>query len=314
MGSVRLVSFTQPSDPSVASAAASRAADPGAVRCGVLVGDEIVDLTDPAAGLGSAGPGTDMVALLEAGSAALAAAAAAPATSARRLPVAAVTLLAPVPRPPKVMGLGMNYGAHVAEMGRERPAHQVWFNKQRTCVVGPGAAIAVPEASDQVDYEGELAFVIGRRCRHVAAVDAPAVVAGFTVMNDVSVRDWQWRTPTWTMGKSFDTHGPLGPALVTPDEIGDPHNLRLRTWVNGDLRQDSSTDDMIFSCWDMIAELSTVFTLEPGDVVSTGTPAGVGAGFDPPRWLVAGDTVRIEIDGVGILENPVVDEGPRPPS
>jgi 2-keto-4-pentenoate hydratase/2-oxohepta-3-ene-1,7-dioic acid hydratase in catechol pathway len=128
-------------------------------------------------------------------------------------------------------------------------------------------------------------------------------------MNDVSVRDWQWRTPTWTLGKSFDTHGPLGPWLVTADEVADPHRLRIRTWVNDELRQDASTDDMIFSCWAMVEELSTVFTLEPGDVISTGTPAGVGAGFDPPKWLVAGDRVRIEIDGVGRLENPVIDEG-----
>ena len=133
------------------------------------------------------------------------------------------------------------------------------------------------------------------------------MVAGFSIMNDVSVRDWQWRSPTWTMGKSFDSHGPLGPWLVTPDEIPDPQDLRLRTWVNDELRQDASTDDMIFSCAQMVEELSTVFTLEPGDVVSTGTPAGVGASFDPPKWLVAGDSVRIEIEGIGILENPVID-------
>jgi 2-keto-4-pentenoate hydratase/2-oxohepta-3-ene-1,7-dioic acid hydratase in catechol pathway len=249
-----------------------------------------------------------MAQLLAAGAEALARAAGAAGSAARRLPRATVRLLAPVPRPPKVMGLGMNYGAHVAELGRPRPEHQVWFNKQRTCVIASGDAIEVPRLSSQVDYEGELAFVIGRRCRHVAAADAASVVAGFTVMNDVSVRDWQWRTPTWTMGKSFDTHGPLGPWLVTPDEVADPHRLRLRTWVNGELRQDASTDDMIFSCWAMVEELSGVFTLEPGDVVSTGTPAGVGASFDPPKWLVAGDSVRIEVESVGVLENPVIDE------
>ncbi len=282
--------------------------DPAAARTGVVVDDDVIDLTDPVVGL----PG-DMAELLGAGPDALDRASAAPATAARRHPLATVRLLAPVPRPPKVMGIGMNYGAHVAEMGRPRPEHQVWFNKQRTCVIAPAEAIEIPRASPQVDYEGELAFVIGRRCRHVAAADAAAVVAGFTVMNDVSVRDWQWRTPTWTMGKSFDTHGPLGPWLVTTDEVPDPHHLRLRTWVNDELRQEASTDDMIFSCWSMVEELSTVFTLEPGDVVSTGTPAGVGASFDPPKWLRAGDTVRIEVDGVGVLENPVVDEpSPRP--
>jgi 2-keto-4-pentenoate hydratase/2-oxohepta-3-ene-1,7-dioic acid hydratase in catechol pathway len=272
-------------------------------RTGVVVGDEVVDLTDPAVGL----PGA-MADLLGGGAAAMDRAAGAGATRARRRPLEAVVLLAPVPRPPKVMGIGMNYGAHVAEMGRPTPEHQVWFNKQRTCVIGPAEAIEIPRASPQVDYEGELAFVIGRRCRHVPAAEAPSVVAGFTVMNDVSVRDWQWRTPTWTMGKSFDTHGPLGPHLVTPDEVTDPHRLQVRTWVNDELRQEASTDDMIFSCWEMIEELSTVFTLEPGDVVSTGTPAGVGAGFDPPKWLVAGDIVRIEVEGVGVLENPVIDE------
>jgi 2-keto-4-pentenoate hydratase/2-oxohepta-3-ene-1,7-dioic acid hydratase in catechol pathway len=275
----------------------------GPARTGVVHGDDVIDLTDPVVGLP-----WDMAELLAAGSEALERVAGAPATAARRRPLGAVRLLAPVPRPPKVMGLGMNYGAHLAELGRHQPEHQVWFNKQRTCVIAPADAIEIPRVSSQVDYEGELAFVIGRRCRHVAAADAASVVAGFTVMNDVSVRDWQWRTPTWTMGKSFDTHGPLGPWLVTPDEVADPHRLRLRTWVNGELRQDASTDDMIFSCWAMVEELSGVFTLEPGDVVSTGTPAGVGASFDPPKWLVAGDSVRIEVESVGVLENPVIDE------
>ena len=287
---MRLVCFVDPAEPGDGQ---------GPARTGLVVGDEVVDLTDPAVGLPA-----EPLDLLAAGPAALEAAAA-PTTAARRLSLAAVRLLAPVPRPPKVLGIGMNYGAHVAEMGRPAPEHQVWFNKQRTCVIGPGAAIEVPSVSPQVDYEGELAFVIGRRCRRVEASAAASVVAGFTVMNDVSVRDWQWRSPTWTLGKSFDTHGPLGPVLVTPDELGDPHRLRLRTWVNGELRQDAGTDDMIFTCWDMVAELSEVFTLEPGDVVSTGTPAGVGASFDPPRWLAAGDTVRIEIEGIGALENPV---------
>jgi 2-keto-4-pentenoate hydratase/2-oxohepta-3-ene-1,7-dioic acid hydratase in catechol pathway len=159
-----------------------------------------------------------------------------------------------------------------------------------------------------VDYEGELAFVIARRCRHVPAARAHEVIAGYTVVDDVSVRDWQRNTPTMTMGKSFDTHGPTGPWLVTADEVPDPQQLRLRTWVNGDLRQDASTSDMIFSCWQMVEHLSTAFTLEPGDVISTGTPAGVGIARQPPALLKAGDTVRIEVEGVGVLENPVIDE------
>ncbi len=287
---MRLVSFVEPDAPSM-------------VRTGVVVGDEVVDLTDGSVGL----PG-DMTEFLVAGLGALERADAARSTGDRRLPLDGVRLRPPVPHPVKVLGIGLNYAAHVAETGAARPEHQVWFNKQRTCVIGPGEAIEVPRVSGQVDYEGELAMVIGRRCRHVPAADAPSVVAGFTILNDVTVRDWQWRAPTWTLGKSFDTHGPTGPWIVTGDEVGDPHRLRLRTWVNDDLRQDASTDDMIFSCWEQVEYLSTVFTLEPGDILSTGTPAGVGMGYDPPRWLVDGDVVRIEIEAVGTLENHVVDE------
>ncbi|HET9442813.1 MAG TPA: fumarylacetoacetate hydrolase family protein [Acidimicrobiales bacterium] len=276
---------------------------PAGPRLGVVVGDEVVDL-------GGTGLPADTAALLAAGPDALDGVRQAAARATDRLPLAGVELLAPVPRPPKLLAIGLNYASHVAEGLVERPApeHQLWFNKQATCVIGPGEAIHVPRASEQVDYEGELAFVVGRRCRHVPAARAHEVVAGFTVLNDVSVRDWQFRTPTLTMGKSFDTHGPLGPWLVTADELGDPHDLCLRTWVNGDLRQDSSTGDLIFDCWAMVEHLTTAFTLEPGDVVATGTPAGVGAARRPPVWLRAGDVVRIEIEGIGRLENPVVDE------
>ena len=159
-----------------------------------------------------------------------------------------------------------------------------------------------------VDYEGELAFVIGQRCRHVSVADAPSVIAGYTIVNDVSVRDWQMRVQTMTMGKSFDTHGPMGPCIVTADELGDPHGLRLQTWVNDDQRQDAKTDDLIFNCYEMVEHLTTAFTLEVGDVIATGTPAGVGMAMKPPGWLKAGDTVRIEIEGIGVLENPVVNE------
>ncbi len=287
---MRLVSFVEPDAPST-------------VRTGLVMGEEVVDLTDGSVGL----PG-DMTEFLVAGPAALERADMARSSGERRLRLDHVRLRPPVPHPVKVLGIGLNYADHVAESGAARPEHQVWFNKQRTCVIGPGEAIEVPRVSPQVDYEGELAMVIGRRCRHVPAADAPSVVAGFTVLNDVTVRDWQRRTPTWTLGKSFDTHGPTGPFLVTGDEVGDPQRLRLRTWVNEDLRQDASTEDMIFSCWEQVEYLSTVFTLEPGDILSTGTPAGVGMGYDPPRWLVAGDVVRIEIEAVGTLENRVVDE------
>lgn len=267
---------------------------------GVLDGDEIADVTAADDGLGP-----DLGAVLAAGRLDDLARVAAVAP---RVPLEGAVLAAPVLRPPKFLAIGLNYAKHVAESGMERPAHQLWFNKQSTCVVGPGAPIHVPKASSVVDYEGELAFVIGRRCRHVPADRASEVIAGYTICNDVSVRDWQLRTPTMTMGKSFDTHGPLGPWIVTPDELGDPHRLSLRTWVNGELRQDARTDDLIFDCFDMVEHLSTAFTLEPGDVISTGTPAGVGIAMSPPKLLQPGDVVRIEIEGIGVLENRVVDE------
>ncbi len=273
----------------------------GVPRTGVIDGDEVVDLSDVAVGLPSG-----MTALLELGSAALAAAANAASTAAARFPVTSVKFHAPVPSPPNILAIGMNYRAHVAEMGREEPEYQYWFNKQRTSIAGPGDPVVLPLVSTMVDYEGELAMIIGPRCQHVPAARAMEVVAGFTVMNDVSARDWQWRTPTFTMGKSFDSHAPCGPWMVTPDELGDPGDLAIRTWVNGDLRQDSSTSDLIFKCAEMIEYLTTAFPLEAGTIIATGTPAGVGAGFNPPRFLADGDVVRIEIEGVGELVNPVV--------
>ncbi|HEX9994966.1 MAG TPA: fumarylacetoacetate hydrolase family protein [Acidimicrobiales bacterium] len=268
----------------------------------VVDGDEVADVTaaDPRLG-------PDVGAVLAGG--ALDAVAAA-ARRAPRHPLDEALLGPPVLRPPKFLAIGLNYADHVRESGGEPPPHQVWFNKQSTCVTGPRDPIQVPVVSTKVDYEGELGIVIGRRCRHVPAARAAEVVAGFCVVDDVSVRDWQFRSPTWTMGKSFDTHGPVGPWVVTTDELGDPHGLRLRTWVNGELRQDARTDDLIFDCWAMVEHLTTAFTLEPGDVLATGTPAGVGFAMDPASWLVPGDVVRIEVEGVGTIENPVEAEPP----
>lgn len=264
--------------------------------------------------LSRTGLGADLVALLATGPAALSSLAAAVANGrfVEEVALEGVRVLAPIARPPKFLAIGLNYADHVAESATmlDNPEHQLWFNKQSTCVIGPGEAIHVPKASSVVDYEGELAFVIGRRCRHVPAARAAEVIAGYTIVNDVSVRDWQRRTPTMTMGKSFDTHGPMGPVLVTPDELpgGDPHGLRLRTWVDDELVQDSSTDHLIFDCWQMVEHLSTAFTLEPGDVISTGTPRGVGIARTPPLLLKHGMRVRIEVEGIGVLENPVIDE------
>lgn len=220
-----------------------------------------------------------------------------------------VQLLAPV-LPRKFLGIGLNYADHIAESGMEAPQFPVFFNKQVTCVAGPGDEIHMPRVSSLLDYEGELAIVIGTRCRHVPEERAHEVIAGYTIANDVSVRDWQLRTPTMTLGKSFDTHGPLGPWIVTADELGDPHGLSIKTWVNDELRQDGNTRDMIYDCFQQVAHLSQAFTLEPGDVIATGTPAGIGAVRQPfPEGLLkVGDVVRIAIEGIGELRNTVIAE------
>jgi 2-keto-4-pentenoate hydratase/2-oxohepta-3-ene-1,7-dioic acid hydratase in catechol pathway len=287
---------------------ASFSAGDGVVRPGLVLGEEILDLSDPATGL----PAT-MRAVLALGPEARPALEASSRTAARRYSAQEVRRHAPVPDPPTILGIGMNYHAHIAELGRDQPEWQYWFNKQRTAIAGPDDPIVLPSVSDMVDYEGELAMVIGRRCQHVPAARAFEAVAGFTIVNDVSVRDWQWRTPTFTMGKSFDTHAPCGPELVTIDELGDPADLGLRTWVNDELRQDSRTSDLIFGLPEMIEYLTAAFPLEPGTIIATGTPAGVGAGFDPPRFLRDGDVVRIAIGGIGELRNPVVQGGAPEP-
>jgi 2-keto-4-pentenoate hydratase/2-oxohepta-3-ene-1,7-dioic acid hydratase in catechol pathway len=226
-----------------------------------------------------------------------------------RYPLEDVRLLAPV-QPRKYLAIGLNYADHIAESGLQAPEVPFFFNKQVSCVVGPGAEVHMPRVSNLLDYEGELAIVIGRRCRHVAVEQAAGVIAGYTIADDVSVRDWQLRTPTMTIGKSFDTHGPLGPWIVTADELGDPHDLGIRTFVNGEQRQNGNTGEMVFNCFEQVAHLSEAFTLEPGDVIATGTPAGVGVARQPfPEGLLkVGDVVRIEIDGIGALENIVVGE------
>jgi 2-keto-4-pentenoate hydratase/2-oxohepta-3-ene-1,7-dioic acid hydratase in catechol pathway len=271
----------------------ARYAQAGTVATGVVIDDQIADL----------GP-VDPLGLLRAGASAVAAAA----EGARRVALADVRLLAPIPHPPKFLAIGLNYADHIAEAGTQAPDFPVFFNKQTTCVTGPGDPIHVPRVSALVDYEGELGIVIGRRCRHVPASRAHEVIAGYTIVNDVTVRDWQFKAPTMTIGKSFDTHGPTGPWVVTADEIPDPQDLRIRTWVNEQLLQDASTKEMIFDCAQQIETLSTAFTLEPGDLIATGTPAGVGIVRKPPVFLQPGDSVRIEIDGIGTLENPVIAE------
>ena len=223
-------------------------------------------------------------------------------------PLAEAKLLPPVGAPPAILAVGLNYRAHAEEGGREVPSTPVIFTKHHNCVIGPGDGIHIPRAApDKVDYEGELAIVIGKRCRHVPKERAHEIIAGYTVMNDVSVRDWQRASPTMLMGKSWDTHGPMGPWMATSDQI-DPHNLQLTTRVNDEIRQNSRTDDLIFDCFDIVQHLSTAFTLEAGTVIATGTPAGVGLYWDPPKMLKAGDEVSITIEGIGTLTNPVIAE------
>lgn len=228
------------------------------------------------------------------------------------LALSGVHLLAPVPRPGKILGIGVNYAAHAAEsvsfISTAKPEVQKWFNKQATAVNGPYDPVHLPKVSGQLDYEGELVVVIGKHGRHVPPERAMEIVAGFCIGCDYSVRDWQKASQTMIMGKGFDTHAPFGPALVTPDEIEDLPGLEVRAYVNGEQRQSGHVRDMIHDIAAQIAHLTAAFTLEPGDVIFTGTPAGVGAGFDPPKWLKAGDRVRIEIDGLGHIENEIVPE------
>jgi 2-keto-4-pentenoate hydratase/2-oxohepta-3-ene-1,7-dioic acid hydratase in catechol pathway len=277
----------------------------GRTRVGIIAAEEVVDLAAAAPELPR-----EMRALLEAGGSALDAAAEAGEAGGHRIALSEVHLEAPV-RPRKCLAVGLNYAEHIEETGRPRPDFPTFFNKQITCITGPSDPIHLPRVSSALDYEGELACVIGRRCRHVPRQRASEVIGGFSVMNDVSVRDWQVKAPTMTLGKSFDSHGPLGPWIVTPEEVGDPHCLDLETRVNGEVRQSSNTEHLIFDCYALIETLTTVMTLEPGDVISTGTPAGVGIAMKPPRMLVEGDVVAIEIQRVGRIENRVIAEPPE---
>ena len=224
------------------------------------------------------------------------------------VPLESAALLAPISRPGKVLCIGLNYADHVRESGLEWPAQQLWFSKAGTSVHAPYAPVEIPRASDKVDYEAEMVAVIGKAGRHISRASAPDHVFGYCVGNDVSVRDWQMATPQWMLGKSFDTHAPFGPWITTSDEVGDPHALGIRCTVNGETRQQSNTRHLIFDVFDQIAHLSEAMTLEPGDIIFTGTPGGVGWARKPPCLLRAGDVVRCEIDRLGWIENRFEDE------
>ncbi|MDO6405689.1 fumarylacetoacetate hydrolase family protein [Pantoea phytobeneficialis] len=223
--------------------------------------------------------------------------------------LATVQLEAPIQDAQKFLGIGMNYRKHAEEArqaGIPIPESQLWFNKQVSCINGPFSPVVKPAASEKMDYEIELGVVIGKRCRHVSASDAASVIAGYLIVNDVSARDWLHKSPTFTLGKSFDTHGPIGPWITTADEIPDPLRLEMKLFVNGELRQHADSGDMIYDIYAQIAYLSTVMTLEPGDILATGTPSGIGA--PTGRFLQPGDVMRLEIEGLGHIENPVVEE------
>ena len=290
---MRLVSFSSSSSP---------------VRTGVLVPDGVVDLT-------TADLPADMTDLIRLGDAGLGTAADVAAGS-RPIPLEEVRIHAPVPRPPKnVMCVGRNYREHATEFSRsgvdasERsvvPDQPVVFTKAATSIIGPEQPIVLAnDPSGTVDYEGELAVVIGRGGRRIPEDDALAHVFGYTIVDDVTARDLQNRHVQWFIGKSPDTFCPMGPAIVTTDELPDVTASWLRTRVNGDLRQEAPISSLIFGIPSLIRTLSETILLEPGDVIATGTPAGAGIGFDPPRFLVSGDRVEVSVDGIGTLGNPV---------
>ena len=272
----------------------------GRPEVGVLSGDAIAAL--PAAEF------PDVLSILAGGVDARARAENA-AVKAETVPLASVTLLAPVPRPPKLICVGLNYRDHAIETGNEIPKIPTIFNKfPSTTVIASGDTIILPKNSTKPDYEAELAFVIGRGGRHIPAARAYEHVFGYTIVNDISARDFQAATSQWLMGKTFDTFAPMGPWIVTKDEIPDPHALDISTEIGGETLQHSNTREMVFHIPALIEYISQVVTLEPGDVVATGTPAGVGFARRPRRWLQPGEEVIVRIEGIGELRNPIVAE------
>ncbi|MEO0410754.1 MAG: fumarylacetoacetate hydrolase family protein [Pseudomonadota bacterium] len=265
-------------------------------RFGVVEGQEVVDVT-----AGRSGLPQDLKALLGAGPDALEAVKTL-AKTAPRFALGDVYLHAPITRPGKIMALGKNYADHAAEMGGPLPDKMMWFTKAQTSINGPFDPIPLPSIAQFVDYEVELVAVIGQKAKHVPQDSALEIIYGYMVGNDVSVRDWQRRTSQYVIGKSFDGHAPIGPWITTADEISNPQDLSICCSVNGDVRQRANTNQMVFTLADQIAELSQVMTLEPGDLIFSGTPSGVGAGMKPLTSLSPGDVVRCSIDGLGALE------------
>jgi 2-keto-4-pentenoate hydratase/2-oxohepta-3-ene-1,7-dioic acid hydratase in catechol pathway len=225
------------------------------------------------------------------------------------VPLASVHLEAPVPRPGKIFAIGLNYADHIAESDMGTPERQIWFSKAQTSVNGPYDPIQIARGTMTADYEAELVAIIGTGGKQISAADAPAAIFGYCVGNDVTERMWQHAGPQWTLGKSFDTHAPMGPWIVTADEVGDPHTLAISCWVNGERRQHSNTRHLVFNIWAQVEHLSVGMTLEPGDCLFTGTPGGIGAAMDPRCFLQPGDVVRCEVEGLGHIEGTMVAEG-----
>ncbi len=275
-------------------------------RVGVVSGDGVVDLARAAQGK-QAEWFASMESLLAAGEPALRLARELGESERQRLLLSALRLGPPVPRPTKIIALGFNYHEHAEEFSTKAPEAPLIFAKYPNTICGPFDPIVLPAGDEepQVDYEAELAVVIGRRCKRVTATRAMEVIAGYMALNDVSERRWQFGDKQWTRGKSPDTFCPIGPWLVTPDEVPDPHALGIRSRVNGELRQNSSTSLLVHRIPKLIEYCSASMTLEPGDIIATGTPRGVGMHFKPPAFLKPGDVVEIEIDGVGAIRNPV---------
>ena len=274
----------------------------GGAALGVVDGDQVVSV----GGIG--GAPDDLMSVIAGGRSALDAVAAAVDTGARR-PLDGIMPALPIERPPKIICVGLNYALHAREGGHDIPTYPSFFLRVPTSLVAAEAPVIRPKVSDQLDYECELAIVIGKGGRHIAEENALDHVFGYTIFNDVSVREYQRKTSQWTPGKNFDATGPLGPVVVTADELPPgASGLRITTRVNGETMQDSVTSDMIFSTANVIATLSEFMTLEAGDIIATGTPSGVAHARKPPAWMKAGDVVEVEIEGIGVLRNPIVDE------
>lgn len=271
----------------------------GQERIGAVVGDEIVDLRSADESL----PGT-VLGVLEA-DAVEAVSRAVVSGAGERTPLDGARLASPIPRPPKIVCVGLNYLDHATEQNTPLPEHPLLFSKATSSVVGPYDDVVLPAESEQVDYEVELAVVIGRTATAVSEADAYDYIAGYTVANDVSARDIQFRQQQWHQGKSYDTFCPMGPWLVTKDEIPDPNSLAVKLTLNGTVLQDSNTDNLIFNVPTLVSRISSAMTLLPGDVISTGTPAGVGVFRDPKILLKAGDYMETWVEGIGTLKNHV---------